>query len=171
MVRRVLLTSEKLRVSKPGFDAATATVGQLSIDTDAWTMMSVLAQGSVARSSFTTDTLTSSGGGSSYYMHLLQHYTISFGVTLAAPPICLISVQDPLLTDGTAISNGFAYGQASVAWSGDSGGVIGTASGATSAVTYVATTTDLTLTYEEVDHGFTVPPRPTTVHYTILRSH
>lgn len=174
-MRRVKLTPAGLKISKTGYDVETAGPEGLSLDTVNWKMLSVLLQGSklvsvYGANDFTVDSSTSTGSGASYHLSYRSHCTIPFGVTLSAPPICLLTYKDPQAIDGTAAGNSFAYTNATLSWSGDSGGAIAYGAGGSSVITYSVSNSALTISYAYEFFGFVNPPDAVWVHYLILRT-
>ncbi|QIG69092.1 hypothetical protein EVB78_059 [Rhizobium phage RHph_N1_15] len=82
MVNRVLLDTNRLKISRPGFDVLTATFAQLSFNSD-FNAAAIYSRGS-----------TSTQG---------NVVTISFGKTFAARPNIDILAANPDLWDGYAV--------------------------------------------------------------------
>jgi hypothetical protein len=161
MTGRVLLDQSGLRVSKSGFDVTTATAAELSVDTRAGKMMSIILQGSVALSAFTVDSNTTSGG-----VHTIQsHYTINFGQTFAASPICLLTMQDPLQA-GTGVNQAYANANVQVYYGG---GSFNYGTGGAAFIYYTVTTSSLTISWYWSAITYS-PPTPAFVNYSILRT-
>lgn len=161
MTVRLILDNTGLRVSKLGFDVNSATPAELTVDTRVSKMMSIILQGSVALSAFTVDSNTTSGG-----VHTIQsHYTVSFGQTFAAPPICLLTMQDPLQS-GTCVNQAYANSNVQVYYGG---GSFNYGTGGAAFVYYTVTTSSLTIYWywEAITYS---PPTPAFVNYSILRT-
>lgn len=159
-MKRVILDGNGIRASKAGYDVTSASQNQLLFNSG-WKMFSVLLQGSIALSAFTTDSDTTSGSTHS----IARHYTINFGVTLPSVPMCIITTQDPMQTDGTCIGEPYINSLISSAYS-DNGYYFGT--GGSAGVSYVATTSQLTLNYGWSSTTYS-PPNPSYFNYTVMR--
>jgi hypothetical protein len=169
-MKRVLLDSSGLRVSAAGHDVTTASGAQLLLDTRSVQYLEILLQGLVNLSAFTVDTNTiTSRSGGGYNGNYQAHYDVAFGLTLPQPPICLLSWQNPFLTDATSEFPPCAVGVYNTSWWGDAGGVGTSSSGYEESMSYSATTTDLTIYVSKTFSGFLNPTLTSYVTYTILR--
>ncbi|AGC36065.1 hypothetical protein B7L88_gp021 [Rhizobium phage RHEph10] len=97
MVNRVLLDTNRLKVSRPGFDVLTATFAQLSFNSD-FSAAAIYARGS-----------TSTQG---------NVVTIPFGKTFAARPNIDVLAKNPDLWDGFAVIGDIYSPQHSIPRSG-----------------------------------------------------
>ena len=169
-MKRVLVDSAGLRVSKAGFDVTVATPAQMSMDTRATKFLSVIYQGTVNISAFTVDTFSFINTAQGPKEDTTSHFDVTFAAALPAPPIMLMSVQDPLLTDAAAVTNSFSFGTFITTWWGDSGGVGATSIGGTVSLRYTVTTTGFTIFFEYHSLGYVIPPHPTFINYSVLRT-
>ena len=157
-MKRVIINSSGLRVSKAGYDASTATGAELSLDTRSGKYFSIFLQGSIPLSSFTGASL----GGSNYQWT----YTLNFGTTFAAPPIVALTCQDPIQTDGTCVTQVYANDQVAVVFGGVS---FSYATGGGAATSSTTTSSSLTITVTKYDYTYNAPV-PAFVNYTVFRT-
>lgn len=163
-MKRILLNSSGLKVSRPGFDVTTATPAEMSLDTSAGKVFSIFLQGSVPLSAFTVTQNQQSGNE-----HIIQeNFVVNFGQILAAPPIVLLTQQDPILSGPGVPGVTNAYANMDVQ-SSYGGGNFAFGVGGGAVVYYTVTTTTLTINYYWVDISYS-PPNPAFFNYSILRT-
>ncbi len=93
MTTRIAISTTKFNVSRPGYDANTATVDQLAFEAFGDNYSGIFLSGETAYDGTWTGAVISPGSTFGAYSPYRYKKEIMFGRTLSVPPLCVYSVR------------------------------------------------------------------------------